>query len=81
MMTDAFVRVRVLNMEGYAEPPPLQPTQPARAGAAAAAAGEKKEEEKAKGARELEAEMNDQMVIVVGALCKMFVGDLVHGGE
>lgn len=44
---------------------------PTSAEAAAAAAG---------ASPGLKADMNDQMVIVVGALCKMFVGDLVHGG-
>lgn len=63
-MTDAFDRLRALDVEGLA----------AASGGAAAAATT------AEAAGGLKADMNDQMVIVVGALCKMFVGDLVHGG-
>ena len=31
--------------------------------------------------RSLRVDINEQMVIVMSALSKMFVGDLVHGGE
>jgi hypothetical protein len=77
MMEDAFGRVRALNIEGYALPPAS--ASDATTARAAAAAGAKAEA--GKSPRELEVDMNDQMVIVVGALCKMFVGDLVHGGQ
>lgn len=73
-MNDAFDRVRALNVEGYVA------TSGAAAGAAAGTAGTAGASSSSS-SRDLRVDMNDQMVIVVGALCKMFVGDLVHGGE
>lgn len=68
MMNEAFDRVQALNVEGYVH------GGAASAGVAAGASSS------GISSRDLRVDMNDQMVIVVGALCKMFVGDLVHGG-
>lgn len=69
-MNEAFDRVRALNVEGYVH-----------GGAALAGmTGAGASSSSGSSSRDLRVDMNDQMVIVVGALCKMFVGDLVHGG-